>query len=108
MMRRVLLAILFVGLASSAHSQQTIVFPAVTDEVPGLNGSSWVTVIRIIKVNPLDSITLHRKWVCLPGGGFLPRIPNAHLAVRQRQTTVIALMWFGWVVLFLRVPIAPP
>lgn len=69
-MRRVLLAIVLIGLASSALSQQTIVFPAVTDEVEGLNGSVWMTVVRVIKVNPLDSITLTRKWVCLPGGGF--------------------------------------
>ncbi len=51
-------------------SQQTIVFPAVSDEVEGRNGSLWVTVVRVIKVNPLDTVTLRRKWVCLPEGGF--------------------------------------
>jgi len=56
--------------ASVASSQQLLVFPAVTDELPGANDSLWVTVVKIVKLDPRDTVTVRRKWVCLPGGGF--------------------------------------
>lgn len=58
-------------LSNTAWSQQLLVFPAVVDEVPGEGDSVWVTVVRVVKKNPQDSVTVRRKWVCLPGGGFV-------------------------------------
>ena len=75
-MKRVLIALaLLLAISLPARAQQTIVFPAVSDEVEGLNGSLWVTVARIIKVDPGATVTLRRKWVCLPDGWF-PRGPG--------------------------------
>lgn len=57
--------------ASVASGQQLLVFPAVTDEQPGLNGSLWVTTAMVVKVAPEDDVTIQRKWVALRGGGFV-------------------------------------
>jgi hypothetical protein len=51
-------------------SQQLLVFPVVTDELPGLHGSLWVTNVRLVKVDPTASVTVRRVWVCLEDGGF--------------------------------------
>jgi hypothetical protein len=51
-------------------SQQLLVFPAVTDELPGLHGSLWVTNARLVKADPDDDVTVRRVWVCLEEGGF--------------------------------------
>jgi len=58
-------------LASLAPGQELVVFPAVTADEPGLYDSLWVTEARVVKVNPNDWVTVRRKWVCLPEGGFL-------------------------------------
>ncbi len=71
MIRRTIILGVLLAVTTSAWSQQTIVFPAVVDEVAGRNESLWVTVARIIKVDPGDTVTVRRKWVCLPDGGFL-------------------------------------
>jgi hypothetical protein len=55
----------------AAHAQQLVVLPAVTDSEPGVNDSLWMTAVHIIKKNPHDAVTVTRKWVCAPGGGFL-------------------------------------
>lgn len=56
---------------ATATTQQVFVLPAVTDNNPGINDSLWVTVVHIIKKNPHDVVTVKRKWVCVPEGGFL-------------------------------------
>jgi len=71
-MRRNTMSVLaLLCICSVASAQQLLVFPAVTDEVPGLNDSLWVTMVRIVKADPRDAVTIRRKWVCLPGGGFV-------------------------------------
>ncbi|MCU0305197.1 MAG: hypothetical protein MUC56_14185 [Thermoanaerobaculales bacterium] len=57
--------------ACLVSAQQLLVFPAVTDEEPGVNGSVWVTTATVVKVDPLAEITIRRKWVCLRDGGFV-------------------------------------
>jgi hypothetical protein len=58
-------------LATAAlDAQQLLVFPAVTDEQPGMNGSLWVTTALVVKEDPRDEVTIRRKWICLRGGGF--------------------------------------
>lgn len=57
-------------LSSVVGAQQTIVLPAVSNNVQGINGSVWSTELLIIKENPSDQITIRRLWVCLEGGGF--------------------------------------
>jgi len=57
--------------ATAAPAQQLLVFPAVTDERPGVNGSLWVTTAMVIKTDPDDEVTVRRKWVCLADGGFV-------------------------------------
>ncbi len=57
-------------LSSVVGAQQTIVLPAVSNNVPGVNGSIWSTELLVIKANPSDQITIRRLWVCLEGGGF--------------------------------------
>ena len=57
-------------LSFTLGAQQLLVFPAVTDEQPGQNGSLWVTTAMVVKADPRDEVTIHRKWVCLKGGGF--------------------------------------
>lgn len=52
------------------NAQQLLVFPAVTAEQPGMNGSLWVTTALVIKEDPGDEVTIRRRWVCLRGGGF--------------------------------------
>ena len=71
MIRRTVILGLLLAVSTTARAQQTIVFPAVADEVEGLNGSRWVTIARFIKLDPRDDVVLRRKWVCLPDGGFL-------------------------------------
>jgi hypothetical protein len=52
-------------------SQQLLVFPALTDELPGLHGSLWVTNVRLVAASPeAEDIDTRRAWVCLEGGGF--------------------------------------
>jgi len=60
----------FLCLSSVAGAQQTIVLPAVSNNVQGINGSVWSTELLLIKANPSDQITIRRLWVCLEGGGF--------------------------------------
>jgi hypothetical protein len=56
---------------ASGWTQQLLVFPVVTDSLPGRYDSEWETLVRMIKVDPRDPVTIRRKWVCLPGGGFV-------------------------------------
>ena len=95
MCRRFLHLVALVLVAAPAAAQQTIVFPAVTDEVEGLNGSRWITVVRIIKVDPRNTITIKRKWVCLPDGGFMDDPedpPTFHMWPDQRRYR-ISMQW---------------
>jgi hypothetical protein len=62
--------VLALAVPALGWSQQLLVFPAVTDEQPGLHGSLWVTNVRIVKMNAFDDIAVHRAWLCLEGGGF--------------------------------------
>ena len=71
MIRRMIILGLLLAVSTTVWSQQTIVFPAVSDEVEGRNGSLWSTVVRVVKTNPYDTVTIRRKWVCREGGGFL-------------------------------------
>jgi hypothetical protein len=77
-MRRILVGTVLLVLSISAGAaQQLLVFPAVTDEVPGEDGSLWVTVVRVVKVDPHDDVTIRRIWTCLPGGGHIDEPPDA-------------------------------
>jgi hypothetical protein len=52
-------------------SQQLLVFPVVTDELPGMHGSLWVTNVRFVVARQEDQdIVVRRAWVCLEQGGF--------------------------------------
>jgi len=63
-------AMFVVSVCSIVCAQQTIVLPAVSDNVHGVNGSIWATEVQIIKMDPDDEVTVRRLWVCLEGGGF--------------------------------------
>jgi hypothetical protein len=77
-MRNRLLALCVLALIPpAAWSQQLIVFPVVSDEVPGEYDSLWVTVVRVVKKNPFGDVTVRRKWVCLPGGGYVDNSAEA-------------------------------
>jgi hypothetical protein len=57
--------------AVTGWSQQLLVFPAITDELPGLHGSLWVTNVRLVAPVVEDEfIVVRRAWVALEGGGF--------------------------------------
>jgi hypothetical protein len=58
-------------LAAVGTCQEVLVFPAVTANEPGLYDSLWATQARVVKVNWSDPVTVRRKWVCLPDGGFV-------------------------------------
>jgi hypothetical protein len=63
--------VLVLGFAASGWSQQLLVFPAVTDELPGMHGSLWVTNVRFVVARQEDQdIVVRRAWVCLEQGGF--------------------------------------
>ncbi len=70
MKRNLIVLAVLIAVSSPAWSQETIVFPAVTDEQPGRHDSLWVTSVRLFKVDPEPRVTVRRKWVCLPEGGF--------------------------------------
>lgn len=70
MIRRMIIFGVLLAVVTTAWAQQTIVFPAVTDEQPGWHDSLWVTSVRLFKVDPGPRVTVRRKWVCLPDGGF--------------------------------------
>lgn len=70
MTRRLTILGLLLAVSTTGWTQQTIVFPAVSDEVEGRNDSLWVTSVRIFKLDYSETVTVRRKWVCLPGGGF--------------------------------------
>jgi hypothetical protein len=93
----ILLLVVSLLASSVAWSQQLLVFPAVTDELPGANGSLWVTVVKIVKVNPRDTVTLHRKWVCVPGGGFVddPDTGPSWTLETGSFANRLALVWGG-------------
>jgi hypothetical protein len=59
------------ALAAPATAGDLYVLPVVADGVAGRFGSLWETQIRIVKVNPTDSVVIRRVWVCLEGGGFI-------------------------------------
>ena len=63
------LALLLVAPATG-WTQQLLVFPAVSDELPGRHGSLWVTNVRLVKASWPDEVVVRRAWVCLEGGGF--------------------------------------
>ena len=63
-------AMFVVSACSVVSAQQTIVLPAVSDNVQGVNGSVWATEVQIIKMDPDDNPTIRRLWVCLEDGGF--------------------------------------
>lgn len=69
-MFKTMMATVFIGACGIAGAQQTIVLPAVSDNVLGLNGSIWATELQVIKLNPEDQLTVRRLWVCVEGGGF--------------------------------------
>ncbi len=69
-MRRATIAIFILGICCTASAQQTIVLPAISDNVHGVNGSIWATEVQIIKMDPDDHPTIRRLWVCVEGGGF--------------------------------------
>ncbi|RLB67919.1 MAG: hypothetical protein DRH08_02415 [Deltaproteobacteria bacterium] len=71
MNRQVILIVVTLLFSGIVSGQQVAVFPAVTDLTPGKHNSIWGTEIQIIKMNPLDHLTVKRLWVCLPDGGFL-------------------------------------
>jgi len=70
-MKRVTFLIALLLCTTAAWSQELLVFPVVTAEVAGDHGGVWATLVRVVKVNAGDSVTVRRKWVCLPGGGFV-------------------------------------
>jgi len=78
-----------------ASSQELLVFPAVTDEAPGLHDSLWVTVVRVVKLDPQDTVTLRRKWVCLPGGGFVDDLNTGPVWQLQGNSQRLAVIWGG-------------
>jgi hypothetical protein len=70
-MRRALcILVLVLAVAAAGQSQQLLVFPAITDELPGLHGSLWVTNVRLVKEDWSDEVVVRRAWVCLEDGGF--------------------------------------
>lgn len=79
--------------ATAASAQQLLVFPAVTDERPGINGSLWVTTAMVIKTDPYDEVTIRRKWVCLPNGGFVDDPATAPTWALEVQTRFGRLMY---------------
>ena len=64
-----ILALLLV-VPSIGWTQQLLVFPAVSDELPGRHGSLWVTNVRLVKADWHDEVVVRRAWVCLENGGF--------------------------------------
>ena len=69
-MVKAVVAMFVVGICGVVSAQQTIVLPAVSDNVHGVNGSIWATEVQIIKMDPDDHPTIRRLWVCVEGGGF--------------------------------------
>lgn len=61
---------LVMAVSATGWSQQLLVFPAITDELPGLHGSLWVTNVRLVKEDWSDEVVVRRAWVCLEDGGF--------------------------------------
>jgi hypothetical protein len=92
MRNRVLVVVSLLCACSVASAQQLLVFPAVTDEVPGLNDSLWVTMVRIVKADPRDAVTIRRTWVCLPGGGFVDDPATAPTWIMQSPPTQARLL----------------
>jgi hypothetical protein len=70
-MRKAVLGVLVLALATSAAAGELYVLPVVADGVAGRFGSLWETQIRIVKVNPTDNVVIRRAWVCLEGGGVV-------------------------------------
>ena len=59
------------AVSATGWSQQLLVFPAITDDLPGLHGSLWVTNVRFVVANIEDEdIDVRRAWVAVEGGGF--------------------------------------
>ena len=71
-MRRALcIFVVVLAVAAAGQSQQLLVFPAITDELPGLHGSLWITNMRLVVANPADEVTMRLAWICLEDGGFV-------------------------------------
>jgi len=71
MQRPLCILVLMLAVAVTGWSQQLLVFPAITDELPGLHGSLWVTNMRLVVVDPADEVTVRLSWICLEDGGFV-------------------------------------
>lgn len=69
-MKQTLLSLILMISTSGVAAQQIIVLPAVSDNVPGQNGSIWSTELLIVKTDRSNEITVKRLWVCVPDGGF--------------------------------------
>ena len=59
-MRKAMLALWAVALTASAAAGDLYVLPVVADGVAGRFGSLWESQIRIVKVNPNDSVVIRR------------------------------------------------
>jgi hypothetical protein len=71
MRRELCIVVLVLSAAVTGWSQQLLVFPAITDELPGMHGSLWVTNVRLVAASTEDEpISVRRAWVALEGGGF--------------------------------------
>jgi hypothetical protein len=77
MQRTLCIGAIAMAVSATGWSQQLLVFPAVTDELPGLHGSLWVTNVRLVVANPNDEVTVQLAWVCLEDGGFIIEPSNA-------------------------------
>jgi hypothetical protein len=102
-MRKAVLALWAFALTTSAVAGELYVLPVVADGVAGRFGSLWETQIRLVKVNPNDSVVIRRAWVCLEGGGFvddpgtapaweLPWSPDDYWAPRAMLLTAAELL----------------
>ncbi len=67
---RCMLALVALLAAEVAGAGQLHVLPVVAADVPGDNGSRWMTDVRIVAVNPGEDLAVRRAWVALPGSGW--------------------------------------
>ncbi len=68
---RIFATVLLLAACTVTSAQQTVVIPVVSNDSPSVNNSTWATEVQIIKINPHDSLTVRRLWICTVDGGFI-------------------------------------
>jgi hypothetical protein len=64
------LAALVIALPQVRADERLVTLPVVVGQVDGANGSSWMSLTRILRTSD-DPVWIRRVWVALPGGGYL-------------------------------------